>query len=63
MNKSGLIDALQKEAGISKAKAEQVINIFFNSISDALAKGERVEMRGFCSYRLRGFLSLSAAKS
>ena len=29
MNKSGLIDALQKEAGISKAKAEQVINIFF----------------------------------
>ncbi|MBW1743784.1 MAG: HU family DNA-binding protein, partial [Deltaproteobacteria bacterium] len=43
MNKSGLIDALQKEAGISKAKAEQVINMFFNSISDALARGERVE--------------------
>jgi len=55
MNKSGLIDVLQKEAGISKAKAEQVINIFFNSISDALAKGERVEMRGFCSIFVKDY--------
>ena len=47
MNKSGLIDSLQKEAGISKAKAEQVMAIFFNSISEALARGERAEIRGF----------------
>ncbi|NVM22627.1 MAG: integration host factor subunit beta [Desulfobacterales bacterium] len=49
MNKSGLIEALQKEAGISKAKAEGVIDIFFDAMSDALAKGERVEIRSFCS--------------
>jgi len=49
MNKSGLIDSLHKEAGISKAKAEQVIDLFFNSISDALARGDRAEKRGFCS--------------
>lgn len=55
MNKSGLIDALQKEAGISNAKAEQVVDIFFNAVSDALAKGERVEMRGFCSIFVKNY--------
>ena len=25
------------------------MNIFFNAMSDALAKGERVEIRGLCS--------------
>ena len=49
MNKSGLVDALQRESGLSKAKAEAVIDIFFGSISEALAKGDRVEIRGFCS--------------
>jgi integration host factor subunit beta len=49
MNKSGLTDALQREAGISKAKAEQVMEILFGEIADALARGDRVEIRGFCS--------------
>jgi integration host factor subunit beta len=49
MNKSGLVDALQRESGLSKAKAETVIDIFFDSMSDALAKGDRVEIRGLCS--------------
>ena len=49
MNKSGLVDALQRESGLSKAKAEAVIDIFFGSMSEALAKGDRVEIRGFCS--------------
>lgn len=49
MNKSGLTDALQREAGISKAKAEQIVEILFGEIADALARGERVEIRGFCS--------------
>jgi len=49
MNKSGLVDALQQEVGISKAKAEAVIDIFFDAMSSALAEGDRVEIRGFCS--------------
>ena len=55
MNKSGLIDSLQKEADISKAKAEQVIAIFFNSISEALAKGDRTEIRGLCSMCVKDY--------
>ena len=55
MNKSGLVDSLQQEAGISKAKAEAVIDIFFGSMSRALAKSERVEIRGFCSIFVKDY--------
>lgn len=49
MNKSGLTEALQTETGVSRAKAEEVVDLFFGAISEALAKGQRVEIRGFCS--------------
>ncbi|RLB86960.1 MAG: integration host factor subunit beta, partial [Deltaproteobacteria bacterium] len=38
MNKSSLVHALQREANISKTKAEDIINIFFGAMSDALAR-------------------------
>ena len=49
MKKSDLVETLAKESHISKAKAEIVIELFFDKMSDALAKGDRVEIRGFCS--------------
>ncbi|MBN1842837.1 MAG: integration host factor subunit beta [Deltaproteobacteria bacterium] len=55
MNKSGLVSALQREGAISKAKAETVINIFFDAMSDALAKGDRVEIRGLCSIYVKKY--------
>lgn len=55
MNKSGLVDALQREVGISKAKAEAIVNIFFDAMSDALVRGDRVEIRGFCSFFVKEY--------
>jgi len=55
MYKSGLIGALGKEAGLSKAKAEQVVELFFAEMSNALAKGDRVEIRGFCSIFVKAY--------
>ncbi len=49
MKKSDLVETLAKESHISKAKAEKVVELFFDKMSDALAKGNRVEIRGFCS--------------
>ena len=49
MNKSDLIEALGKETGLTKGKAEQVVDLFFGKMSDALANGDRVEIRGLCS--------------
>jgi integration host factor subunit beta len=55
MNKSGLVDALQQEAAISKAKAEAVVDILFGAMSDALVTGDRVEIRGFCSIFVKNY--------
>ena len=50
MTKSQLVSTLAEEAGITRLKAETVVNTLFNSISDALIRGDRVEIRGFGSF-------------
>jgi integration host factor subunit beta len=55
MKKSELIDALRDETGLSKKKAKEVVELFFDEMSNALARGDRVEIRGFCSILLRNY--------
>jgi integration host factor subunit beta len=55
MNKLELIDELKKECRISKKEAAAVIDLFFESMSDALAKGDRVEIRGLCSFYVKEY--------
>ena len=51
MVKSELIESLAERADITLAKAEEVVDLFFNSITDTLSRGGRVEIRGFgCIY-------------
>ena len=49
MNKSDLIEMLGKETGLVKGRAEAVVELFFGEMSNALANGDRVEIRGLCS--------------
>lgn len=57
MNKLELTAALREECGITKPEAAKVINIFFASMADTLAKGERVELRGLCSFHVKKYQS------
>ena len=57
MNKLELISALKTEANISKAEAAKVVQIFFDNMADAMAKGERVEIRGLCSFFVKEYKS------
>ena len=57
MNKLELINILKQEAKLSKAEAAKVVEIFFESMSDALAEGERVEIRGLCSFYVKEYKS------
>ncbi len=57
MNKLELISALKTEAEISKAEAAKVIQLFFDSMADAMVKGERVEIRGLCSFYVKNYQS------
>ena len=53
MTKADLIDALAEQAGLTKVEAEKVVETIFDRIADALAKGDKVEVRGFGSFRIR----------
>ena len=55
MNKFELIQALKDANGLSKTEAESVATLFFNEMSDALVRGERVEIRGFCSFYVKKY--------
>lgn len=57
MNKLELISALKTEADITKSEAAAVVQIFFDSMADALANGERVEIRGLCSFFIKNYKS------
>ncbi|MCB2187419.1 MAG: integration host factor subunit beta [Deltaproteobacteria bacterium] len=55
MNKSQLIEALAKAEGLTIKKAELVINTMFGSVEDALVAGDRVEIRGFGSFKVKDY--------
>ena len=48
MNKSDLIlKILESEPALFKKDASKIVDVFFDTISEAISKGERVELRGF----------------
>ena len=55
MNKLELVKALKESNGLSKSEAEAVINIFFDEMANALANGDRVEIRGLCSFFVKDY--------
>ncbi|MEK7713213.1 MAG: HU family DNA-binding protein [Deltaproteobacteria bacterium] len=57
MNKSELVIALAKKENLTKQKAEEVINTIFDTMSDALLAGQRIEIRGFGSFIVRDYSS------
>ena len=57
MNKLELIKILKEECKISKNEAAAIVDLFFNKISDALAVGDRVEIRGLCSFFVKEYKS------
>lgn len=50
MNKSELINAVAEKTNLTKREAEAVVNGVFDSIAEALAKGEKVQVVGFGTF-------------
>ena len=57
MNKLELIQALKKNNGLSKSEAATIVDLFFDKISTTLAEGDRVEIRGLCSFFVKEYKS------
>ena len=55
MNKLELIGMLKKEQRLSKKDAAAIVDLFFDKMSDALARGDRVEIRGLCSFYVKEY--------
>ena len=55
MNKLDLIAALRNEAELTKLEAAAVVDLFFNEMANALAEGDRVEIRGLCSFYVKKY--------
>jgi integration host factor subunit beta len=54
MTKAELIeDVSQKVKGLTKRQTEIIINAILDGIKDTLARGDKIEIRGFGSFRLR----------
>lgn len=55
MVKSELIENLAERADITLAKAEEIVDLFFDAVSETLVKGDRVEIRGFGAFTVREY--------
>lgn len=54
MTKAELIDKVAKKVdGLTRSQVDVLVSTVFGSIKDALAVGDKVEIRGFGSFRLR----------
>ncbi len=55
MTKSELIEAVAQRSNITKSRAEFVVNCVFDAMTDALERGEGIEIRGYGSFTVRHY--------
>jgi integration host factor subunit beta len=53
MTKAELVDQVARTTQLTKKHAEIMVNTVFDSIVDSLKEGEKIELRGFGSFRIR----------
>ena len=55
MNKKDLIDSLSRKMEISGKEAKKVVDLVFQRMTDFLAQGNRVEIRGLGSFTVKNY--------
>ena len=53
MTKAELVEEVSRVSDLTKKHSEVIVETVFQSIIDALHRGEKIELRGFGSFRLR----------
>lgn len=53
MTKAELVEEVARSTELTKKHAEIIVNTVFESIVDSLKAGEKIELRGFGSFRIR----------
>ncbi len=53
MNKTDVIDKVSKATGMKKKDSKVAVEAFLSTVSDALAKGEKVQLIGFGTFEVK----------
>ena len=53
MNKTELVAAVAEKTGMSKKDSEKAVNAAFDSITEALVAGEKVQLVGFGAFEIK----------
>jgi len=53
MTKAELVEEVSRASDLTKKHSEVIVDTVFKSIVDALHRGEKIELRGFGSFRVR----------
>jgi len=53
MTKAELVEKVAEKIQLTKKQTEAVVNIMLTCITEALSEGDKVELRGFGSFRIR----------
>ena len=53
MTKAELVEEVARTTQLTKKHAELIVNTVFESIVDSLKDGDKIELRGFGSFRIR----------
>ena len=53
MTKTELIASIANKTGLTKKTAEEVLGAFVDTVTDSLAKGEKVQLVGFGTFEVR----------
>jgi len=57
LNKLELIQTVKDKTGFSKQESIDVVKLFFDSLSEAMINGARIEIRGLCSFFIKEYAS------
>lgn len=52
MTKADMVDTIAASTGLTKVETEAVINGFMETVKDAMKRGEKIELRGFGSFKV-----------
>ena len=55
MTKSELVDRVAEKHDLPRRTAEEIVNVIFNTMRDALEDGGRVEVRDFGSFKVKDY--------
>lgn len=53
MTKAELVDEVGRQAALTRKHSEVIVDAVFSSIVEALQRGDKIELRGFGSFRVR----------